>query len=100
MLTPMWANHQELTLTNGEQMTIEEFYKLLEGHDWTYQYSDDFSVWRRGSDRAKQISHLAEGNETFKQMVADFRSYIFDGDATGYTRPKPLLSDYVTDNNG
>ena len=29
-------------------VSLVEFYELLDRHDWTYQYSDDVSVWRRG----------------------------------------------------
>jgi len=33
-------------------MTPEEenYIKLLKSHDWYYDYSDDHSVWRRGSE--------------------------------------------------
>lgn len=36
-------------------MTLEEFEKALQYHDWYYEYSDDHSVWRRGLDRQRQL---------------------------------------------
>lgn len=40
-------------------MTIEEFRKLLDAHDWYYDFSDDGNVMRRGraaEDRLKAIA--------------------------------------------
>lgn len=76
-------------------MTIEEFYKLLETHDWSYQYSDDHSVWRRGRQRGEQLLRLAETNDTFKQLWEDFRAWAL---ASPRDRPeKPLLGDYTNE---
>ena len=29
--------------------SLEDFTVLCNNHDWTYEYSDDHSVWRRGN---------------------------------------------------
>jgi len=39
---------------------MEEYVKLLKGHDWTYDYSDDHSVWRRGADAHKKLRQMAD----------------------------------------
>jgi hypothetical protein len=41
----------------------EVFEKLLNSHDWTYMYSDDHSVWRRGIASSDKI-------EGMKKMLA------------------------------
>jgi hypothetical protein len=34
---------------------LAELAKKLQYHDWSYNYSDDHSVWRRGEERSAQI---------------------------------------------
>ena len=34
---------------------IDEFRKLLNAHDWTYEFSDDYRVWKRGTESHAQI---------------------------------------------
>ncbi len=36
-------------------MTLEEFEVMVNRHDLTYSYSDDHSVWSRGSSNYKAI---------------------------------------------
>ena len=35
--------------------TFETYVQALERHDWTYAYSDDGSVWRRGLNREQDL---------------------------------------------
>lgn len=35
--------------------TLAEFEAMVNGHDLTYQYSDDGSVWRRGQNEYDKI---------------------------------------------
>ena len=37
---------------------IKELKELLKIHDWFYQYSDDFSWYKRGSDSLGEIHRL------------------------------------------
>lgn len=39
---------------------LEEFTKLVNGHDLTYSYSDDGGVWRRGQAQRDAIRELAK----------------------------------------
>jgi hypothetical protein len=39
----------------------EEFERLLKAHDWLYQMSDDFSVWRSGRDARDELDRLYKG---------------------------------------
>ncbi len=39
--------------------TIEDFKKAVDNHDLTHAYSDDHSVWRRGSADLDRISKAA-----------------------------------------
>lgn len=42
--------------TNDEK--IHEYSERLRTHDWTYEYSDDASVYRRGASNLEQINRL------------------------------------------
>lgn len=48
-------------------MTKEKFTKMLESHDWFYQWSDDHSKWMRGCEQRRKIleakSQLGEDGE-------------------------------------
>lgn len=39
---------------------MERYVELLKRHDWTYQYSDDHSVWKRGQAEADAIRKLGD----------------------------------------
>lgn len=36
-------------------MSLDEYKNALSRHDWFYAYSDDHSVWQRGSQQAKEL---------------------------------------------
>lgn len=38
--------------------TLEDLEKALRNHDWTYQYSDDPTWYRRGADEARDIERM------------------------------------------
>ena len=38
---------------------LPELKRLLAEHDWYFEYSDDFRIWRVGSDQRKAIKALA-----------------------------------------
>jgi hypothetical protein len=49
-------------------MTLEEYKKELQQHDWYYEFSDDHGVWQRGERASARLSRIArEGNEEFKK---------------------------------
>lgn len=35
-----------------------KYRKLLAGHDWYYNFSDDYSVWAKGKSRSSEIFGL------------------------------------------
>jgi len=38
---------------------MEKLIEMLRRHDWTYQYADDPSAWRRGKESSKAIQKEA-----------------------------------------
>jgi hypothetical protein len=53
----IWALEDELKFAD----IWEEFERLLKAHDWLYQMSDDFSVWRSGRDARDELDRLYKG---------------------------------------
>lgn len=51
-------------------MTLDEFEKLVNGHDLTHAYSDDNSVWSNGNAQLKRIREAAKlfPNEDVKRI--------------------------------
>lgn len=69
-------------------MKISEFYDKLEQHDWTYEYSDDHSVWMRGSAAERALLQIVKDNGgTFLQLYNDFKAYAFGSNVKKPVRP-------------
>jgi len=64
------------SLSNSE---LWEHYELcLKQHDWSYQYSDDFQVWRVGSDERTYLVNLCDklgaiDNDRSTNLFAKYR---------------------------
>lgn len=56
-------------------MTDEEFFRLCEGHDWTYQFSDDQSVWRRGVASSDALCLAIKNNPAHINMLQDWSDF-------------------------
>lgn len=40
-------------------MTVDDYRKLLNQHDWLYMFSDDHSAWKAGEASRQRIENLA-----------------------------------------
>ena len=74
-------------------MDLQEFYDLLKGHDWSFNYSDDHRQWQRGRGQLNQIQHIMKQNEDdprYSSLYDHYRSWAFDvlGDVTKPVRPE------------
>lgn len=54
------------------KITKEEFIKLLDNHDWTYRYSDDPSMEKRGRAKEMNIKSAIENQPEFQKIYADY----------------------------
>ena len=50
---------------------IREYFNQLRGHDWYYDYSDDYRVWQRGSQNREMFMKQSEENIDNKRMVSE-----------------------------
>ena len=76
-------------------MSLFEFYRLLQRHDWSYNYSDDHRMWTKGRDEANMIEHILKGNShdpKFRSLYDEYRSWFWDvtGDITKPNAPEEV----------
>lgn len=51
-------------------MTKEDYIKLLDLHDWTYEFSDDHRWYKKGKAEADRLKALAASNDEFKELYS------------------------------
>jgi hypothetical protein len=56
----------------ANKLTVEEYSKVLEEHDWYFSYSDDHRVWKRGHDQSTYINKLAEQDPALREALQQF----------------------------
>jgi hypothetical protein len=61
--------------------SLNVFWRMLCNHDWTFDYSDDHSVWRRGTAELSAIQEVVEaGGEEYKKLFEDYSAYAWRKD--------------------
>jgi len=65
--------------------SLAKFYDQLQDHDWTFEYSDDHSVWRRGISELAAIKEVLKlGGEKYEKLFQAWSDY-----AWGRCKDKP-----------
>lgn len=63
-----------------QQPTIEQFYDMLDRHDWFFGYSDDSRVYRYGSDNLERLKEIAGSlGGDHAALLAAFQRHHFSG---------------------
>ncbi len=74
----------------SEKISLLEFYKKLESHDWFYSYSDDHSAWRCGDAAESKLQLLAKQSPEHQALFNGFKKHMFSGPSWGTEKaPKP-----------
>lgn len=50
------------------KISLVEFKKLLDGHDWHYEMADDFRVWQKGKEQQKVLESISGVSEEYKHV--------------------------------
>jgi hypothetical protein len=73
-------------------MTLREYYKQLEQHDWYYEWSDDFRVWQRGRDDKTRLEEISKLSSKHESLFIEYTRHKFSGKPWGTEKsPKPDL---------
>jgi len=76
-------------------ISLEAFWNVLCRHDWYFEFSDDFSVWKRGAAAESQVKTIASQSDKHQQLFEAFHNYNFGGASFGTNRPdEPQKSDF------
>ncbi len=72
------------------KLTLEEYYDQLDKHDWFYEYSDDHTIWQKGSEERARLQRVSMQSPNHKKLWDGFNQYHFSGEAFGTDKnPKP-----------
>ena len=58
---------------------LKQYWHRLERHDWFYEYSDDHSVWKRGSDYERELMYDARKGKRAESLFEAYRAYMMRG---------------------
>lgn len=58
-------------------ITLQQFYKELEEHDWTYNHSDDQRAWRAGRLKQRQLDQWAALSDKHTALYWAYKDHIF-----------------------
>ena len=76
-------------------MDASEFFKLLEKHDWFYQYSDDHRAWTKGSDESRRLQSIIQEDDLFTRMYLAYSDYMFKPLDERENLERPQLKDFL-----
>ena len=68
-------------------MTPQEFDRACATHDWTYNYSDDHSMWKLGEQQAQVLQWAMQEDNRLIQLYRLWSAYQFSGPA--WNKPVP-----------
>lgn len=58
-------------------ISLSDYYDELERLDWTYEMSDDQSVWRRGSAAMGKAQAQAKQSAEHQKLYDDYKAHIW-----------------------
>lgn len=62
-----------------DKVTLQEFYDLLDKHDWYYMMSDDNGVERKGSVAMVKLGRIAQQSPAHTELLAQFHQFHWTG---------------------
>ena len=63
--------------------TKAAFWDMLNSHDWHYDRSDDHGVWKRGSEKGRQLGQISRETPAHRVLYMNFYNHIY------FNEPKP-----------
>lgn len=87
-------------MTAKQIPSLNRFWRMLRDHDWSYNYSDDHSVWRRGELELSAIREVVEaGGEKYKKLFNEYSEYAWRKDDSIKQPERPARSKQDQDND-
>lgn len=76
-------------------MDASEFFKLLEKHDWYYQYSDDHRAWEKGNEESRRLQAIIQEDSMMTRMYLAYSDYMFKPLEEREGLERPQLKDFL-----
>lgn len=68
-------------------MTLGEYWDLLSKHDWTFDMSDDHSVWKRGQAEKTTLQAIARYSDAHQDLYDQWHRFVWKSDIPKPSRP-------------
>ena len=75
-------------------MTPQEFDRACATHDWTYNYSDDYGMWKKGEQESQMLQWAMKQDERLVPLYRLWSSYQFSGPA--WNKPEMTKEEFLT----
>lgn len=72
-------------------VNIRDYFENLSNHDWYYEYSDDHSVYKRGSYAKSALLRTAGTHSTYKEMYKQFAKWMRE------ERERPEIMEFLNE---
>jgi hypothetical protein len=71
--------------------TLQEYWDMLDKHDWYFMFSDDRHVYEKGWQAENRLLKLAEdGGEEYRELFNGFQKHYFSGEPwVNEKQPRP-----------
>lgn len=70
-------------------LSLTDYWNMLSGHDWYYEFSDDHRVWSAGNAAHNRLLDLARQDPERQKLFDAFNNHYFSG-APWNTVQQPL----------
>ena len=60
-------------------MTLLQFWDRLEAHDWYFEFSDDMSRWKHGTEDLEELEGISIISEAHREMYLEFEKHYSSG---------------------
>lgn len=66
-------------MSQHSEVSLNDFYDMLEKHDWYYEFSDDHRAWKKGRLEYQKIKAIAAISPEYRQLHEDWTKHMFTG---------------------
>jgi len=70
--------HQDDVDSEDSDYSLDRFKDMIDRHDWYYQFTDDFNIWKKGSESEKNIEKALKEIKNKNPQEGKVAQRIFD----------------------
>lgn len=62
-----------------KNISLQEFYDMLDKHDWMYYFSDDFQAYQDGQVAEARLWQIAKNSEKHEALIREYELHVTTG---------------------